>query len=248
MPMPYQSAMAAAVLDPERAAPWAIAPADRNRFAVYRNNVTLGLIEALKTRFPAVGKTVGTEFFAELARVFISRHPPASPIIAFYGENFADFIDAFPACADLPYLGDLARLEASRTRAYHAADVTPLGVETLARLEPQALASLRLALHPAAAIVTSSHPIVTIWAMNMGDMPLAPIADWYSEDALVARPKLDVEVRRLPPGGAVFLGQLAQSECLGDAAVAAFEAMPEFDLAANLAGLFGHGLVAGILS
>ncbi len=246
--MPHEAAIAAALLDPDCSAPQAIAAGDRNRFAVYRNNVTLGLTEALATRFPAVRKTVGAEFFAKLARVFVSRHPPASPIMTFYGEDFADFIDAFPACDDLPYLGDLARLEASRTRAYHSADVAPLGAETLARLKPEALASLRLALHPAVAIVASPHPIVTIWAMNMGDMPLAPIADWHGEDALVARPKLDVEVRRLPPGGAAFLMQLAQSECLGDAAAAAFEATPDFDLAVNLAGLFASGLVAGILS
>jgi Putative DNA-binding domain len=246
--MPHEAAMAAALLDPDCSAPQAIAAGDRSRFAVYRNNVTLGLTEALAARFPAVRKTVGAEFFAKLARVFVSRHPPASPIMTFYGEDFADFIDAFPACADLPYLGDLARLEASRTRAYHSADVAPLGAETLARLKPEALASLRLALHPAVAIVASPHPIVTIWAMNIGDMPLAPIADWHGEDALVARPKLDVEVRRLPLGGAVFLSQLAQSECLGDAAAAAFEATPDFDLAVNLAGLFANGLVAGILS
>ena len=53
---------------------------------------------------------------------------------------------------------------------------------------------------------------------------------------------------RLPPGGAAFLMQLAQSECLGDAAAAALEATPDFDLAVNLAGLFASGLVAGILS
>lgn len=246
--MPHEAAIAAALLDPDCSAPQAVAAGDRKRFTVYRNNVTLGLTEALAARFPAVRKTVGAEFFAKLARIFICRHPPTSPIITFYGENFADFVDAFPAFRDLPYLGDLARLEASRTRAYHSADMTPLGAETLARLKPEALASLRLALHPAVAIVASPHPIVTIWAMNMGDMPLAPIADWRGEDALVARPKFDVEVRRLPPGGAVFLSQLAQSECLGDAAAAAFEATPEFDLAVNLAGLFANGLVAGILS
>ncbi len=244
--MPYDAAIAAALLDPERAPPRAIAPAHRSRFSVYRNNVLGSLIEALGARFPAVRKALGKESFAELARVFVARHPPSSPIIAFYGENFADFIDAFRT--DVPYLGDLARLEASRTRAYHSADIAPLGAAALARLKPEALATLRLALHPAVAIITSPHPIVTIWAMNIGDMPLAPITDWRGEDALVARPKLDVEVRRLPPGGGVFLTRLAQSECFTAAAMAALEASPDFDLAVNLACLFGHGLVVGLLS
>jgi hypothetical protein len=245
--MPHEAAIAAALLDPERPVPEPIAPAHRSRFAVYRNNVVASLIEALEARFPAVRKTVGAEFFSHVARTFASRHPPTSPIITFYGEEFPAFLDEFPGCADLPYLGDLARLEANRTRAYHSADMAPLGAATLASLKPETLAGLRFALHPAVAIVTSPHPIVTIWAMNMGDTPLAPIEDWRGEGALVARPKLDVEVRRLPPGGAVFLTWLAQSECLAQAATGALEAAPEFDLAVNLAGLFGYGLVVGIL-
>jgi hypothetical protein len=246
--MTHEAAIAAALLDPDRAAPTAITSAHKSRFAVYRNNVALSLIEALETRFPAVRRTVGAEFFANAARVFILHHPPKSPLITFYGEEFADFLDTFPACVELPYLGDLARLEASRTRAYHAADMARLGEATLARLTPETLAELRVALHPAVAIIASPHPIVTIWAMNMGEMDLAPITDWHGEDALVARPEFDAEVRRLPPGGAVFLTELSRSKCLAQAAVMALAAAPDFDLAVNLAGLFRYGLVAGILS
>ena len=41
--------------------------------------------------------------------------------------------------------------------------------------------------------------------MNSGERELAPIENWHGEDALVARPHLDVNVRLLPPGGAAFL-------------------------------------------
>lgn len=244
--MSHEAAIAAALLDPERPVPQAVAPACRSRFAIYRNNVVVGLTEALAARFPAVRRTAGPEFFAHAARLFIARHPPVSPILAFYGENFPEFLDAFPAGADLPYLGDLARLEASRTRAYHAADVAPLGEASLARLEPETAGELRFILHPTVAVVASRHPIVTLWAMNTGALALAPLDAWRGEDALVARPALDVEVRRLPPGGAVFLARLAQSASLGEAVDAAFEAAPDFDLALHLAALFSHGLVAGI--
>jgi hypothetical protein len=233
----HEAAIAAPLLDPEHP------PRRRLRrriaFAVYRNNVVLSLIDALAARFPAVRKTLGDEFFTHAARIFVARHPPTSPILTFYGDDFAAFLDAFRACADLPYLGDLARLEASRTRAYHAADVAPLGTGALARIRPEQLPALRFAPHPAVAIIASRHPIVTIWAVNVGDMPLAPIEDWRGEDALITRPELDVEVRRLPPGAAVFLTGLAGGEFLGNAAAAAFEAALQFDLAVNLAGLFG---------
>ncbi len=62
---------------------------------------------------------------------------------------------------------------------------------------------------------------------------------------LVARPHLDVEVRALPQGGAAFLAALVAGEPLARAAEAAVEEAAEFDLAANLAGLIGAGLVIG---
>ena len=58
--------------------------------------------------------------------VFVREQPPRSPLLAIYGDEFADFIAAFEPARELPYLADVARLEAARTRAYHAADATPL--------------------------------------------------------------------------------------------------------------------------
>ena len=83
--------------------------------------------------------------------------------------------------------------------------------------------------------------------MNSGEQELAPIENWRGEDALVARPDLDVEVRALPPGGAAFLLALAAGRPLGDAAEAALADDPDFDLTGNLAGLIGSGLVRDIV-
>jgi hypothetical protein len=92
------------------------------RFAVYRNNVVTGLIRTMKTRFPATERAVGDEFFAAMAHAFVTAHPPRSPILMTYGDDFPAFIAGFPPAADVPYLADVARIEAARTRAYHAAD------------------------------------------------------------------------------------------------------------------------------
>ena len=82
--------------------------------------------------------------------------------------------------------------------------------------------------------------------MNCGEQTLAPIEHWRGEDALVARPYLDVEVRSLPPGGAAFLLALASGRPLGEAAQDALADGPNFDLASNLAGLIGWGVVRRI--
>jgi hypothetical protein len=97
---------------------------------------------------------------------------------------------------------------------------------------------MRFILHPSVKIVASDYPIVTIWAMNSGEIDLAPITDWRREDALVSRPGFDVEVRRLPPGAKTFLQNVVAGNPLGEAAAAALAGNASFDLAANLAALF----------
>lgn len=215
----------------------------QKRFAVYRNNVVVSLINALRARFPATERIVGEDFFAGMARLFVTAHPPRSKILHTYGDDFGDFIATFEPVSTVPYLADVARLEAARTRAYHAADATPLGPDDFAGITPEAVGLLQLTLHPSLQILRSRHPVVTIWAMNTGEMELGALDDNAAEDALVLRPHLDVTVRTLPPGGAAFLDALAHRYALGEAAERATANAPRFDLTANLAGLIGSGAV-----
>jgi hypothetical protein len=251
MPAPFETSFAGALLDAGRPIPDGVtahnAAIPTRRFGVYRNNVVTGLVKVLRARFPAVEKIVGEEFFAEMARVFVAERPPRTPLLAAYGDDFAAFIAAFEPARELGYLADVAQLEAARTRAYHAADATPLDAGRFAALDAGLVADIRIDLHPSAEIVCSPHPIVTIWAMNSGERELASIENWHGEDALVVRPYLDVDVRLLPPGGAVFLHALAGRLSLGEAAEAALLDCPEFDLASNLAGLVGWGLVRDVV-
>jgi hypothetical protein len=246
-----QANFASALLDADQPVPGAVtshtARAPQKRFAVYRNNVVAGLVEALRTQFPATERIVGEDFFAAMARIYVAAEPPRSPILVAFGDGFPGFIANFAPAAELPYLADVARLEVARTRAYHAADAAPLDPSCWERLDPSALLDVRVALHPSVQILRSSYPIVTIWSMNSGEDELASIEDCNAEDALVLRPQLDVQVRSLPLGGAAFLGALAWGAALGDAAISAATDNPEFELAANLAGLIGAGLVTELL-
>jgi hypothetical protein len=245
-----QRDFAAAVIDPSTAVPEDISAchgeAAARRFNIYRNNVAVGLLDALAARFPVTRQIVGETFFRQMARCFIAAHPPASPLMMFYGDRFPDFIAAFEAAQDIAYLADVARLEAARTRAYHAQDATPLAPAALQSIAPDDLGHMRFILHPSVEIVASRHPIVTILAMNEGAIALGPIADWQGEDALVARPCLDVEIRALPPGAALFLRSLGKGQALGEAALCALASAENFDLAVNLAGLFSAGLVVSL--
>jgi Putative DNA-binding domain len=246
-----QSEFKVALLDPGQPVPSSVtshtAMHPTKRFGVYRNNVIVSLVEALRTRFPAVEKIVGDEFFTAMARLFVIGHPPSSPILMTYGDKFADFIEGFVPAAGLTYLADVARLEAARSRAFHAEDAEPLDSKQLRQLDPWVLREARLMLHPSVQVVRSEYPIVTIWAMNSGEAELRPIDGDGAEDALVIRPSLDVAVYRLPPGGAGFLESLADGRSLGEAAERAGVDYDEFDLAKNLAGLMRSGAVTSLL-
>jgi hypothetical protein len=214
------------------------------RFAVYRNNVFWGLTESLKSRFPATTAIVGEEFFTAMAAEYIRIEPPRSPLLLDYGDTLADFVARFEPVAGLPYLPDVIRLEAARSHAYHAADASPLDAADLSGLDPDRLPSLVLTPHPSLSVLRSPHPVVTIWAMNSGEMAVGPIDDCPGEDALVVRPGMVVHVHRLAPGGAAFVQALGRSLPLGDAVNAALAADGRFDLAANLAGILQSGAFA----
>ena len=64
----------------------------RERFAVYRNNVMVGLVGALEARFPATRKIVGEDFFNGAAKLFAAAQPPRSPLMLFYGDAFSHFL------------------------------------------------------------------------------------------------------------------------------------------------------------
>lgn len=239
-----QSEFRAALLDPDRPAPPGLVdpqgrPAGR-RFDVYRNNVTVSLTEALRQAFPVIRKLVGEEFFTAMARDFLRAHPPASPMLMFYGEAMPAFLETFPPVAHLGYLPDIARLELALRHAYHAADADPVAPEALQALPPDALVAARLTLVPSARLLRSRWPVHSIWSANTRGTPAPKLA--APEDILVTRPDYDPEPLRLPPGAAPFVAALMAGETVGTA----LDAAPDFDLTATLGLLIGARAIAAV--
>jgi len=233
-----EAAFAHALLDPVSPPPaHLLAPAGGDaarRFAVYRNNVVVGLIDALASRFPVVERVVGTEFFRAMARIYVTAEPPRSPLLFRYGDTFPAFVEGFPPAAALPWLPDLTRLELARGRAYHAADAIPIAPAAFTAVLAEDLARTGVRLHPSATLISSPFPIVSIWqAHQTGEEPKPP--RWMPEAALVARPALAVEVHLLPPGGYRFLASLSDGAPLARAAGLAAAEAPDFDPVRNLA-------------
>lgn len=212
------------------------------RFNVYRNNVFASLTATLRARFPVVERLVGEEFFAAMARVFVARHPPRSPVLLEYGAGFAGFLETFEPVEQLPYLPDVARLEWLRAVAYHAADRAPLDPAELAAIPQEDLATVSFALHPSVGLLMSPYPVVGIWETNTHDSEVRAIAaDSGGEDALVIRPAFDVVIVRLGSGGLAFTAALADGATLAAAADLAAQSATDFYLPHALSALIGAG-------
>lgn len=248
----YAAAFAPALLDPARESPAVVTgpsgKAAKRRYDVYRNNVTVSLIEALAAIYPAVQRITGIEFFRAMARFHVRSNPPASPLLFEYGREFPAFIERYEHAQSLPWLVDVARIERVWLDAYHAADAAPLSPIALAAVAPDRLAEIVFTAHPATGMVRSQFSAVTIFAANRDTGPAGRIDAATPQDALITRPDSDVVVRRLPPGGAVFLGALMAGQSLGEAAASALEDSPAFDIAANIAGLIEAGAFTSVTS
>lgn len=216
------------------------------RFGVYRNNVFASLTGCLAARFPVVARLVGEEFFSAMARVFVERHPPSSPALFEYGDDFPSFLASFPPAKALPYLPDVARLEWHIATSYHAADAQPIDATALAQLGDGA-SGKGLALHPSCAMVLSRYPIVSLWETNVRDEVVRPIdADRGGEAALIVRPRFEVAVMSLDTAGYAFISALVAGHALELCAEIAMELDSDFDLGTALTLLFRSGAVVGV--
>lgn len=217
---------------------------DARRFAVYRNNIAVGLIAAIEARYPVARRLVGDEFFRAMARAYVAEEKPGSAVLIHYGATFADFVARFEPAREIGYLADVARLENAWVEAYHSADVAALTLAALGEIAPADVGGLHFSPHPAARLLRFAQPAASIWAAHQGPGEPRPPEDWRAEDALVTRPEADVTVRVLPPGGWTFAGALFAGASLGEAAEAC--AGEGFDAGVHLVGLIEAGALQTI--
>lgn len=251
---PSQADFAAALLDPARPAPkglraWNCSDPSA-RLAVYRNNVVVSLVQALADTFPVVQRLVGDEFFAAMAALYVRAHPPRSPVLAEYGDGFADWLAGFEPAAGLPYLPDMARLERARVRAYHAADTAAIDAPALAAClsSSNPLDRLRLDIHPAITVIVSDWAAASLWAAHQheSEQAIARVTLDDAESALVLREGDEVLVLPVSRADAFFVRSLQSAQPLAaavEAATIAPAAGAPFNLAAALALLIRHGCI-----
>ena len=246
----FQEDFAHALLEPEADAGDASAVGALLRqpgFAVHRNTVLKGCIDALQANYPAVARLVGDEWFRAAASIYARANLPAQPMLLFYGEDFASFLATFEPAAELPYLAGVARLDRFWTEAHTARDEAPVHAPALAGLEAAAIQGVVLRPHASTRWAWfDGQPVFTIWQRNRASGPLdeSPI-DWRGEGALVVRPGDAVQWIGIDAAACAFLDACAEGRTIAEAGTAALAVNPRTDLvvlAAQLvaAGAFGQ--------
>jgi Putative DNA-binding domain len=206
------------------------------RLGIYCNNTVSNLCNALKADYPVVERLVGGDFFRHAAKSYIAGSPSLSGDINDYGDDFPEFLAAFPAATNLPYLGDVARLERAWKQVFYAADAVAADFSSLAELPQDYLGDLHFQLHPALRLVTSPYPVMQIWRANQSDASIAEeiCLDGQPEHVLLRRINGQVEMVLLTLAEYEWLAALSSGGNLADAVDAAFSRQDDFDLAVCL--------------
>ncbi len=247
-PSEWTIEFAAALLDPVTPIPGGMhgpggVPSVK-RFAVYRNNVVAGLIDALRETFPVTLRIVGREFFDAAARIYVGSDPPRSPILLEYGSGFASFLDQFEPASSVPYLGDVCRIERAWLEAYHAAEADPIDPSDLRMALPSEISELRIDLHPSIRLIRSTFPALTIWETNVNDgLPVPVDLGAGGQDILIGRPYADVESRRVSRGAFDFVHALLIRTTVRHASRIALAADPGFSLSNTIEALLDANLI-----
>ena len=207
--------------------------------AVYRNTVFHGAVEALRANYPVIEQILGEEMFSYVVVDFASSSPPRSPILALYGEEFAEWLRRQKWVGDLPYLPDVARVEHLHIRCLFAADTAT------AFCDHNGGPTTTLRLHPAVQFTWTSTPAMSIWLAHQQTVGSKIEPAWKPEGALFARPSPFVlHALRIGRAAHRILSGIRLGETISAARAAASRLYPDENCASVFASLINLGLFA----
>lgn len=228
--------------------PWAAQPG----FAVYRNTVLQGCVDTLLAHYPSVRRLAGDAWFTAVALAYARAHPPQDARLACYGGGLPAFLASRLAEGELPWLPDVARLDALWSECHVAADAPVLPLATLAGLAevPDILQrEIRLLPHPATRWHAGSPwPAVSLWrrAREAWADPNPPA--WRGECAVLTRPDGAVQVHEAGPGTCALLEACARRQTLTEAIASGCACEPGLDAGAALGLLLSIGAFTTVTS
>lgn len=221
-----------------------------SRFSIYRNNVWSSLTQQLADTFEVVHRLVGESFFKGLAYRFITHHFPTSAVMSSWGEQFAEFIQHDAYCDCIPYLSEIAELEWSRVKVYHAQDeiiLRPEQVQNFLIQHQQQLMQCQIRFQAACQVLMNRYNTVEIWYLHqeykesLNDIrlkeALAQLPINNSSAALIWRNHLQIEVWAIELHFSKFFSELAQGQTISQAISLCLQSYPATEITSYLSFL-----------
>jgi hypothetical protein len=210
-------------------------------FRVYRNTAVKGATEALLANFPSLVRILGRPRMHALALAYLADQPPFDASLVRYGASFPAWIAGRGEAMQAPLLKDLAHLDWLWLEAHTAPDAAALAADALAGMEEEALAVVRLALHPSVRWHRAAAPVHALWR-DARDWPSDEDDGEHDVGVLVFRPAFEVRSMALDAGACAFLDHCAAGEMLGDAIATALDRHPQRDPQRWLARMLSEGV------
>ena len=217
------------------------------QLAIYRRTSHHAQRSALRQAYPVIEALIGPDLFAVLAAAHIAAPGSRSGDLHRFGAEFERTFESEPACADLRYLNDVARLEWVVHRSFFAADAPHCACVDPATVPASEHARLTLVPHPSLHVLACSGPAADIWqahqsghSTDFGLIDLAAGPEWLA----VYRREEAVRIDRLSAADHSVLA----SSLAGEALMQGLERVGdvEFDLAARLPVWLQAGLLSGL--
>lgn len=216
-------------------------------FAVYCNTVFKGTTDGLIANFPTIERLVGIDWLRSAAAIHARVSPPVDARLLHYGTYFPSFLDNFEHARDMPYLGDVARLDLLWTQVHCAADELCIDMSALAHRSSSSLG--RFWLTPQAAsrwIWFADCPAFTIWSINREQREMPEEIQWRGEGALLTRKDGRVHWQAASLVECAFLDACASGSSLTRAANHALEVDPDVNLESLIIRLVSAGVFADL--
>lgn len=213
-----------------RPAPQLAALTEQPAFAVYRNTVLAGCVDALRANFPSVEQLVGLAWMGDAAAAYAQQSPPSDPRLIHYGAEFPAFLEAIQAQHGLSYLADVACLDRLWNEAFSAPDEPCLDLTELAGMTAGDLAHSHL--HPRASVRWhwfEQHPAYSLWRFSREQLAWPQDQPWVAEGVLLSSDSHGVNHQPLAHGGCAFLQACAGGLTLDQASQLAQQAQPDLD-------------------
>ena len=208
-------------LSPQLAQTFDITDAEqqRQRFAIYQNNVFYSLSQSLADLYPVIKQLVGDDFFKATANVFTHQHPPKRAAMVFFGSDFPAFLGDFEHTQSMPYLKDMAELELAKHRAYHAADLPALCSDDLGAIAPEDFEHARLEPHPSLQLLASQFAVFSLWNAHQHTQDQQKTLNINEpEQVVIVRQEYEVALFTVDAGSFYFWQQLCAGKTVQQAA------------------------------